>query len=148
MKLPQPSLLGLFLLVVGALWLCPIGSVSGEEKEAPFAPGALGIKVPVITDAKQRDEFIGRLVAVRGVVKEGKRTSICGVAINCPKELQGKEAYAVGILGRFTVKKANPLIPNDGPGVKYTLYFDLRGKLAEARPIPLAHARESVPAAE
>jgi hypothetical protein len=120
-------------LVLLVACLC-VGQSLAEDKD--FQPGALGLKVPVITDARQRDEFVGRLVAVRGVVREGKLTSICGVEITCLNELQGKEAYAVGILGRFTVKKANPLIPNNGPGVKYTLYFDLSGKLAEARKVP------------
>jgi hypothetical protein len=137
MKLPQLSLRELFLLVAGPLLLCLIGSAAGEDKEAEFAPGALGLKVPVITDAKQRDEFVGRLVAVRGVVQGGKVYYLCGVEVNCPdEELLGKEAYAVGILGKFTVKKVNPRHANTGPGVKYTLYFDLRGKLAEARKIP------------
>ena len=75
-------------------------------------------------------------MAVRGIVSETKIPKIMGVRVQTPFELRGQEAYAVGILGKFTVKKVDPLIANDGPGVKYTLYFDLSGKLAEARAMP------------
>jgi hypothetical protein len=110
---------------------------SHEEKN--FAPGALGMRVPVITSANRKniDDYVGRLVAVQGIVSERtKLPDILGVQVKTPDELRGQEAYAVGILGKFTVKQVNPLIANNGPGVKYTLYFDLSGKIAEAQAMP------------
>lgn len=130
-----------------SIWLTLVVALSaitnGEDRPSSadknFAPGALGMQVPVITSANRKniDDYVGRLVAVRGIVSERtKIPDILGVQIKTPDELRGQEGYAVGILGKFTVKQVNPLVANDGPGVKYTLYFDLSGKIAEARAMP------------
>ncbi len=124
-----------------------LGSIAAEDagpNSEKFAPAALGMEVPIITSSIDRDKYVGRLVAIRGVVDNTKDAAIAGVSIDAPDELRGKEAYAVGILGKFTVPEddnrksatlAGP-IANSEPGVKYTLYFDLEGKRARARPVP------------
>jgi hypothetical protein len=73
-----------------------------------------------------------------------KIPDLIGVEVKSPDALRGREAYAVGVLAKWTVereeaeagRRAIPPIPGTGPGVKYLLYFDLSGKLAEARPLP------------
>jgi hypothetical protein len=105
----------------------------------------LGMDVPVLTDFKEVEQHVGRLVALRGVVTPGtKIPGLIGVEVKSPDALRGREAYAVGILATWTAereeaeagRRANSPIPGTGPGVKYLLYFDLSGKLAEARPLP------------
>lgn len=105
----------------------------------------LGMDVPVLTDFKEVEQHVGRLVALRGVVTPGTKIPyLIGVEVKSPDALRGREAYAVGVLAKWTAereeaeagRRAIPPIPGTGPGVKYLLYFDLSGKLAEARPLP------------
>lgn len=130
----------MFLVAVLGVLISLNGKTIAEEastgSEMKFAPGALGMAVPVITSAKDRDKYVGRLVAVRGIVSESKLAFIVGVEVKATDELRGREAYAVGILGRFTATDDEARTANDGPGVKYTLYSDLSGKLADARSLP------------
>ena len=117
------------------LWPSPTGAAEGES--SGFAPGALGMKVPVLISAASRDEYIGRLVAIRGTVSDSKIPRIAGIEVGLSDDkLRGQEAYAVGILARFVVTEADPTIANSGTGTFYTLYYDLGGKIAEARPLP------------
>lgn len=134
------------VLLGGLLFVC--GKAVPENRsprpEKQFAPVALGMDVPVITFADERDEYVGRVVAVRGVVSDTKLAFIVGVEVDASDELRGREAYAVGILQRFTVtedairesEKKFGKFAHSGPGVSYTLYFNLSGTLAEARPLP------------
>lgn len=105
----------------------------------------LGMDVPVLTDFNEVEQHVGRLVALRGVVTPGtKIPDLIGVEVKSPDALRGREAYAVGILATWTAereeaeagRRENSPIPGTGPGDKYLLYFDLSGKLAEARPLP------------
>ncbi len=130
------------------------GTVTAEEKpakpKAEFSPKALGMDVPVITPTDDLDKYVGRLVAVRGVVFNSKLASINGVIVDTPDELRGREAYAVGVLGKFVLTEEAYRLAQDGarrqgnviglaipgPGTSYRLYADLVGKLAEARPLP------------
>ena len=118
-----------------------------------FAPKALGMELPVIESEKELDKYVGRLVAVRGVVRNTKLPNIFGVDIRVADELRRSESevYAVGILVKFVVteeqvrksqeeaaRRTGNLVglPRPGLGTHYSLYVDLKGKLAEARPLP------------
>jgi hypothetical protein len=123
-----------------------------EGSDKKFVPIVLGMEVPVITSTDDRDQYVGRLVAVRGSIHNAKLTSIVGVWVDAPDDLRHSEAeaYAVGILRKFTVTEAEFRklqedarkdgnlvgIAHPGPGVYYQLFADLKWKLAEARPIP------------
>lgn len=142
------------ILLVGAL-LTTAGMAMAEpatKADKGFAPKALGMDVPVVTSADDLDKYVGRLVAVRGTVSNTKLQCIVGVFVKAPDDLRTREAeaYAVGILVKWTVteaeyqkmqddaRKAGNLIgiAHPGPGVYYTLYADLNGNWAEARPLP------------
>ena len=110
-----------------------------------FAPAALGMEVPVLTVADHLDEHLGRLVAVRGPISDSKIPLIAGVEVKADDELRGQGAYAIGILTKWKVTEeelrkaedhAGGPPPNDGPGTRYILYFDLAGRIAKARPLP------------
>jgi hypothetical protein len=140
-----------------ALTTTPLVAASTAGADPPvkadkkFAPTALGMEVPVITSADDLDKYVGRLVAVQGVVSNTKLPTIIGVWIaRPPDELTEREAFAVGILTKFVVteadykkmqdearKRGNLVgIAHPGPGVYYQLYADLNWKKAEARPVP------------
>ena len=109
-----------------------------------FVPGALGMTVPLITSHKELDNHLGRLVAIRGTISRTKIPTIIGVDIGNPKDLTGVEGYAVGILSRHDTTAEdianadgrNGPIATRGPGTSYTLYFDLAGRLADAKAWP------------
>lgn len=102
-----------------------------------FSPGTFGTyRIPVLTNGDQLDGYNGRLVAVRGVILNSKSPRILGVEVRADDKLRGQEAYAVGLLIRWNETTVDPHVQNSGPGTKYFLYFDLSGRLAEARPIP------------
>lgn len=147
-------------VVLGGALLLAAGTAAAEpptKGDKGFAPKALGMDVPVITSADDLDKYIGRLVAIRGKVSNTKMQRIVGVFVNAPDELRKREAeaYAVGILGKWTVTEAefqkiqgeaqkigNLIgVAHPGPGVYYTLYADLNGKLAEARGMPRADGK-------
>jgi len=111
------------------------GAAAHQESTQRFAPRALGMEVPVLTHPDERDNYLGQLVAVRGVVSNSKLPQIIDVYVDTD-ELRGREAYAVGVLVKFVVKKVDPEAANDGPGPKYMLYTSLDGELAEARALP------------
>lgn len=113
--------------------------VSGGHSQHGFQPVALGINPPVLTSRDQLDAHLGELVAIRGIVSNAKQATILGVDV-LPGDLRGEEAYAVGLLTKWTIsqvqldsqfKEHGPFQTN-GPGTSYVLYFDLSGKLAEA----------------
>ncbi|MEX2120558.1 MAG: hypothetical protein WD847_13270 [Pirellulales bacterium] len=126
-------------------WYGPPAGSAPKGKQDSFAPRALGMEVPVLAATDDRDEHVGRLVAVRGTVSKSKIPHIAGVQVGAKDYLRGRESYAVGILIRWTVteedlrkaeERAGGPLPNDGPGTKYALYFDLSGRMAQARPLP------------
>ena len=144
---------GMPAILLGVALLLPSGSAAGDppaKADKAFVPTALGMDVPVLTSADDRDKYVGRLVAVRGVVSNSKPPAILGVWVATPDGLRDREAYAVGILRKFTVseaayrkmqddaRKAGNLIgiAHPGPGIYYQLYADLNWKLAEAQPLP------------
>jgi hypothetical protein len=114
--------------------------VSGEPR-----PGALGIVPPLLSSRDELDRHLDRLVAIRGIVSPTKIPTIIGVDVRDPHdELRDKEAYAVGILRKWTETQEGidartrkyGVFAHRGPGDFYALYFDLSGELAEARPWP------------
>lgn len=142
------------MLIGGALILAG-RTTAGDPAPRPdkkFAPVALGMEVPVITSTDERDKHVGRLVAVRGTISNTKRSCIVDVEVDAPDELRLREAeaYAVGILTKYTVTKdeirkmleesrklGNPFgVANTGPGVYYALCVDLNGKRSKAQLLP------------
>lgn len=136
------------LVLLAVLWF----SFERSAAENPQQPAprdetmrVLGMDVPVLTDFKDVERHAGRLVALRGIVTpRTKIPYLIGVEITSPDALRGHDAYAVGVLAKWTVskeagqassRKSGP-IPDPGAGGRYMLYFDLAGKLAEARPRP------------
>ena len=125
--------------------MCGIVSIAfSSPTTEQFAPGALGMTVPLVTSYKELDNHLGRLVAIRGPISRTKIPTIIGVDIGNQKDLTGVEAYAVGILTRHDITAEdianangrNGPIANRGPGTSYTLYFDLAGRLADAKAWP------------
>lgn len=118
-----------------------VGADPSKDKPVEFAPVALGMKVPVLTEKDEFDKHLGKVVAIRGKLRVGKISAIAGVDVQVDeKEVNdGDECYAVGILTKWVVKKEDITAfspANRGPGTFYILYADLVGKLAEAKPIP------------
>ena len=112
-----------------------------KAKPVEFAPVALGMKVPALTEKDEFDKHLGRVVAIRGKLRVGKISAIAGVDVQVDeKEVNdGDECYAVGILTKWVVKKEDitEFSPaNRGAGTFYILYADLVGKRAAAKPIP------------
>ena len=120
----------------------PLPQQPRDEKASKFEPGALGMKVPVLTveSFKDYDKYVGRLVAVRGTVSNTKIPRIAGVDVHVPDgiEREKDDCYAVGILTKWTIRPQDipPGVANRGPGTFYILYSDLRGTLAEAKHVP------------
>lgn len=137
-------------LVALPLLLALMSAADAAEKSSmaeghQFKPVALGSKVPVVTDNRELSDFDGRLVAIRGIVSNTKVPTVIGVDVRVDDKLRGREAYAIGILRRSEVTQEQldaefaerGAFATRGPGVYYTLYFDLSGKLAEARAWPV-----------
>jgi hypothetical protein len=142
------------LAPVAALALAGCGTMIGRDDPPPrpeeaFAPQVLGMAVPVVGSADDLDLYVGRLVVVRGVLRNTKPPYIAGVEVYAPDDWRHDqpESYAVGILTKTTVteteyrkvqddaRKAGNLIgaATLGPGVHYRLCVDLTGNTAEAR---------------
>jgi hypothetical protein len=120
------------------------------QESPPFRPGALGMTPEVLVSTAALENHVGKLVAVRGVVSKSKQPTILGVDVAAAETLGGREAYAIGILAKWIVTNADlrqvakkRVVASRGPGTFYTLYFDLSGKLAEARPWPTESRLES-----
>jgi hypothetical protein len=138
---PQLILCVLFwLTVVVAMLQCVAtgqaptqSNTDGQDARLTFA---IGKQIPVLKFAKERDLYIGRVVAITGVIEDRSKVQyLMGVRVKCPDELIGKEVCAVGILKRFEVKEVDRRSANDGPGIKYTLYSDLVGEVAEVHEV-------------
>ena len=123
--------------------------ITPQEPEG-FRPGTLGMQPPLLTAHEQLDKHIGQLVAIRGIVSNSKIATIIGVDIQ-PGDLRGGDCYAVGVLAKWTTtqqqldelfEKHGP-VATRGPGTHHILYFDLAGKLAEARKWP-DHPKDDV----
>lgn len=130
-----------FLLLLCASCLSATADTNNKQEQEPFCPSALGLNVPVV-GFDELDKFIGQVIAVVDTPINTKRVRLSGVEVDCPYELRGRKAYAVGILVKSVVTEkqakemSRQMLQHDGPGVKYRLYFDLAGRLAEARSFP------------
>ena len=97
------------------------------------------MKVPVLTEKDDLDKYVGRLVAVRGIPSLTKQPQIAGVDVDADYDLADKkvDCYAIGILAKWVVKPEaiKKGIPNRGAGTFYTLYSDLTGTTAKAKPV-------------
>lgn len=113
----------------------PMIRPSKAEERGSFQPGALGIKVPILEREGDAEKYVGRLVAVRGTVSDSKIPRIRNVEVRADDSLRNREAYAVGILIKWTITEVDPLVASEGPGTYFVLYFDLAGKITEARPL-------------
>ena len=132
-----------FTIVVGLTFTASILATDppkDDGKVVPFEPGALGMKVPVLTANDDYDKHLGKLVAIRGKLSKSKKPTIAGVDVRSVESSirDGDECYAVGILAKWVVKKedVDNSFANRGAGTFYMLYADLVGTLAEPQPIP------------
>jgi hypothetical protein len=142
------------VLLAGALAV-GLGTALADPAPKPdtkFRPTALGMDVPVLTSADDLDKYVSRLVAVQGRLNDDKPPRILGVEVYATDDWRHDEpeAYAVGILGKFTVTEAEyRAIQNKarkmgnvigvatlGPGTYFALYADLAGNKAKAHLLP------------
>jgi hypothetical protein len=142
-------------VVLAAALAVGLGTATADPAPKPdpkFRPTALGMEVPVLTSADDLDKYVGRLVAVQGRLDNSKPLRILGVEVDAKGDWRHDEheAYAVGILGKFTVTEAEYRAIQDkarkmgnvigvatlGPGTYFALYADLAGKKAEAHLLP------------
>jgi hypothetical protein len=144
----------LWMLLSGALVFAASAKAEDtpRKQEKKFAPQALGMELPVITSADEREKYVGRLVAVRGVISNYKLPDIAGVRVDAALELSRSEseAYAVGILVKsvFSEEEYRKIqdearsmgnlvgVAIPGPGTFYKIVVDLNGKRAEAQRLP------------
>jgi hypothetical protein len=136
------------LLVTVLLLLCCTECLAEDAsslKVLELRGDTLIAAIPVITEAGDVKNHVGQIVAVRGVVSDTKRAQILNVEIGAASDLRNKEGYAVGVLQRFAVAQVNPAMAYDGAGIKFALYADLSGKLAEARALPAIGRKEQPP---
>ena len=135
-----------------ATWCCskPLHSHKHTPPQSPdndFVLYTLGKDLPILTASSDLDQYVGKLVIIRGVVSNTKRPTINGVEIE-PGDLSEQEAYAIGILSKFVYTKeaheksleacraeGNLIGLARRPGVYYTLYEDLNHQVAKARPV-------------
>lgn len=110
--------------------------IRAESAKSSFVPRALGMELPVLTSPDQLDDYLGRLVAVRGEILNTKWKHLAGVQVEADDSLIGHEAYAIGILIRFEKKGRTPGIQSTGSKVEYLLYSDVAGHSAKAERIP------------
>lgn len=110
------------------------------NSQAEKSVKVLGMDVPIV-EAGDLDDYVGSLIAVVGVPRNTKVVRLSGVEVIFSGKLDGQSAMAVGILGRWVVTEEQATemdqkrMAHAGPGVKYTLYADLQGKIAEAKVI-------------
>lgn len=140
-------------MVLAGVAILTSRSFAGDPpSEKTFAPTALGMEVPVIISVDELDKHVGRLVAIRGNIRNAKPPRILGVEVDTPDDLRHREveAYAIGILMKYSIteeevrkgqeqarKTGNVIgIATLGPGTYYRLAVDLTGKSAEAREVP------------
>lgn len=99
----------------------------------------LGLDVPIV-EAGELERYVGNVVAVVGVPGRSKIVRLSNIEFQCPDRLRGQRVIAAGILGRCEVTEQQVAemnrkgVAHDGPGVKYRLYSNLQGDLAEATP--------------
>ena len=113
------------------------------QHDLNFRPDALGKTPALLTKHEQLDQHIGRFVAIRGTVSSTKIATIIGVDIDAG-ELRGKDCYAVGVLSKWTrtcehmdeLSNSSGAVATRRPGVNYSLYAEVRGRLAPAREWP------------
>lgn len=85
------------------------------------------IKTDTITNKKDLDKYIGKVVTIKGSVSNTFIPTILGVDVSCENaskrhfNLQGKTGVATGVLNKTVVKKVVPFTQSRGVGVFYSL---------------------------
>ena len=117
----------------------PGGTEANEKRllSTLTLPG-FGMTIPILTDRDELNQYVGRVVAIRGgrgPILNTKQAQIIGVRVSGGQGLQ--DAYAIGILAKFVTTKEdwekNPAPGGQGSfgvGTKYVLYNGLDGSLA------------------
>ncbi|MEW4452240.1 hypothetical protein AB1L30_06085 [Bremerella sp. JC817] len=83
-------------LFVLLLLLPTLAYAESPEAEPSFRPSALGITPPLLERGTDLDQYVGRLIAIRGELHDTKIPTILGIDIAVPDEtLRGKECYAI-----------------------------------------------------
>lgn len=80
--------------------------------------------IPVLTDKKDLDQYVGKTITIQGVVSNTKVPTIIGVDVDSfNPDLRGKKAQATGVLIKWTVdpKDVDPYSQNRGAGTFYRL---------------------------
>ena len=134
------------------LVLCA-GTALADEASQPgdsFRPQVLNFTPPLLTKGTDLDRYVGRVVVVRGELSNTKIPTILGIDVACPDDkLRGKDAYAVGILTKWTITQeelnkafqASGPIASRGAGTTYVLYHSLSGTQAPAKAWPETNRR-------
>ncbi|MEW4566060.1 hypothetical protein AB1K70_26320 [Bremerella sp. JC770] len=141
-------------LTIAVLIVC-INTSHADEKsntENTFRPQAIGFTPPLLIKGTDLDQYVGRVIAIRGPLSDTKVPTILGIDVACPDDkLRGKDAYAVGILMKWTVTQkqldeafsvSGPFATR-GPGTSYVLYHSLSGTRSPAKAWPTGERRKS-----
>ena len=80
--------------------------------------------IPVLTDIKDLDQYVGRTITIQGVVSNTKIPTIIDVDVDSfNPDLRGMKSQATGVLIKWTVdpKDIDPYSQNRGAGTFYRL---------------------------
>lgn len=136
----------LFLVACTGVSLADEPSETGDS----FRPKVLNFTPPLLTESTDLDQYVGRVIAIRGQVSNTKIPTILGIDVVCRDDnLRGKDAYAVGILTKWTMTKEQLSKSFElygphatrGPGTSYVLYHSLGGTEAPAKAWPDSERR-------
>ena len=75
-------------------------------------------------------------VEVVGIQEPSKIPTVCGIDVDGPDQLAGRQVVARGILKRAVVTDVDPYSANRGPGVYYSLVDPSGGALVKPKPYP------------
>ncbi len=113
-----------FVLVPLVLSLLLLIACSGSKETAKNTPKLPKNSVVLITDEKQVDANVGKLVRLEGVVANSKQPTLLGVDISCDSlDLRGQKAWAYGLLDKIVAKEpeTEPISATRGAGTYYQL---------------------------
>lgn len=144
--MPTRTIATVILILSTGIALADEPSPAGDS----FRPKVLNFMPPLLTKGTDLDRYVGRVIAIRGELSQTKIPTILGIDVVCPDDkLRGKEAYAVGILTKWTTTQeqlneafhvAGPFATR-GPGTSYVLYESLGGTGAPAKAWPGSERR-------
>lgn len=100
-----------------------------------FPPKVLGFAPDVVTSRDKLDNYVNKLVVVRGKLSSGKIRKILGVEVKADEAFEGSsDVFAVGLLRKFSASVSSPVVSTaDWKGeARYILYEDLKGSVAKA----------------